>query len=93
MKTTVLRDEFVTLLVNDVNANWSAVGAEALFYHLEELEEDIGEELELDVIGLRCQFAELHAHEFFKESKEQRDEMFIAQLSNGKFLCDMEAEV
>ena len=59
MKTTVnlsaFRDAFRTYGRND---NFSYQGLELLFDYLEQLESDIGEELELDVIALCCEYAE-----------------------------------
>lgn len=43
-------------------------GLEALFDYLEELEEDTGEEMELDVIAICCDFAE---YESLQECAEQ----------------------
>ena len=42
-------------------------GKHALFDYLEEFEEDTGEEIELDVIGLCCEYAE---YENIKEYQE-----------------------
>jgi len=59
MKTSVnlsqFRDSFRTYGRND---NFSYQGLELLFDYLEQLESDIGEELELDVIALCCDYAE-----------------------------------
>lgn len=38
--------------------NFSYAGRNALFEYLEELEEDTGEEIELDVVALCCEFTE-----------------------------------
>lgn len=38
--------------------NFSYDGREALFNYLEQMEQDCGEEMELDVIGLCCDFTE-----------------------------------
>jgi len=38
--------------------NFSYEGLKALFYYLEEYEEETGQELEFDVIGLCCDFTE-----------------------------------
>lgn len=58
MKTTVslydFRDAFHRVRPN----NFSYEGLEVLFDYLEEYEESTGEELELDVIGLCCDFSE-----------------------------------
>lgn len=58
MKTTVsvydFRDAFLKLRPN----NFSYEGLTALFDYLESFEADTGEELELDVIAICCDFAE-----------------------------------
>ena len=42
----------------DENADWSRAGAFALAEYLEDLEEDTGEEMELDCVAIRCEFNE-----------------------------------
>lgn len=59
MKTTLtfsgFRDAFRAY---DRMDNFSYEGAQALFEYLEQYEEDTGEELELDVIALCCEYTE-----------------------------------
>ena len=59
MKITVtesmFKDQFVAYGRGD---NFSDAGLSALFDYLEESEKDVGEELELDVIALCCDFTE-----------------------------------
>jgi len=43
-------------------------GLGALFNHLEEMERDIGEEMELDVIGICCDFSEYENIKEFQEN-------------------------
>lgn len=59
MKQTVTKYDF-TQAFRDMNrdSNFSYAGLEALFDHLEEIEECCGEEFELDVIGLCGEFCE-----------------------------------
>ena len=45
-------------LKGDTNANWSYNGAKALAEYLEALEEGTGEEMDLDVVAIRCDFSE-----------------------------------
>ena len=45
-------------LLADENADWSRAGAFALAEYLEDLEEDTGEEMELDCVAIRCEFNE-----------------------------------
>ena len=58
MKTTLTTSEAAEILFNDKNANWSYAGARALAEYLEEYEESTGEEIELDYVAIRCDFAE-----------------------------------
>lgn len=48
--------------------NFSYAGQEALFDYLEEYEESTGEELELDVIALCCDFSEYENLEAFQKA-------------------------
>ena len=48
--------------------NFSYAGQEALFDYLEEYEESAGEELELDVIALCCDFSEYENLEEFQKA-------------------------
>ena len=45
-------------LKNDTCARWSYKGSLALAEYLEEYEESTGEEMELDVCAIRCDFSE-----------------------------------
>ena len=58
MKTTLSTTEAAHRLIDDENANWSRAGAFALIEHLEELEEDIGEEIEFCPVALRCDYSQ-----------------------------------
>lgn len=68
MKVTVdermFRDRFIDYNKED---NFSAEGLSLLFDYLEQLEEDTGEEMELDVIALCCDYSELPLKEFAQE--------------------------
>lgn len=59
MKQTVnsyqFREAFVRM---DRTSQFSYTGLNTLFDYLEELEDSIGEEIELDVIAICCEFAE-----------------------------------
>lgn len=59
MKTTVSIYDFrEAFLSADRKENFSYEGLEVLFDYLEQYEEDCGQEIELDVIGLCCEYAE-----------------------------------
>ena len=59
MKITVDESMFVARF-DEMNRseNFSLAGRRALFQYIEDLESDAGEEIELDVIGLCCEFSE-----------------------------------
>ena len=57
MKTTLNTYQIADALLNDENARWSRAGAYALAEYLEELEEST-EEMELDVVAIRCDWSE-----------------------------------
>ncbi len=58
MKLTLSTYAVADLLIADNNANWSRAGARALAEYLEEIEESTGEEIEFDVVAIRCDFSE-----------------------------------
>ena len=58
MKTTVYFSEFCDYFRNIRPDNFSYQGLRVLFDYLEEIDNSCGEESELDVIGLCCDFAE-----------------------------------
>lgn len=58
MKKTLTTYDIADALYADENANWSRAGAFALAEWLEEMEESTGAETELDVVAIRCDFAE-----------------------------------
>lgn len=58
MKMTLSTRHAAEILAGDENANWSRAGAFALVEYLESLEEDTGEEIELDRVAIRCDWTE-----------------------------------
>ena len=58
MKKTLSTWEIADALKRDEYAGWSYEGAKALAEYLEQLEEDIGEEMELDVVAISCDYSE-----------------------------------
>jgi hypothetical protein len=58
MKTTLSTYQIADALKNDEYGGWSSEGALAMAEHLEELEDDLGEEFELDIVDIRCEYSE-----------------------------------
>jgi hypothetical protein len=58
MKETVTESRFIQAFQTLRPDNFSRAGLSALFEHLEELEQDLGEETEFDPIALCCEWTE-----------------------------------
>lgn len=58
MKMTLTTNQAALELLRDKDGGWSYNGAIALVEYLEELEYGTGEEMELDVVTIRCDFSE-----------------------------------
>lgn len=72
MKKTITLNDFRNMLADyNRTANFSYYGAEILFNALEMLEEDTGEEMEADIIGLCCDFTEQPVSDWAKEQGDQ----------------------
>ena len=57
MIITLQTHEIVNRLLSDSNC-WTRAGAFALAHHLQEWEENTGEQMEYDAVAIRCDFAE-----------------------------------
>jgi hypothetical protein len=58
MKKILTNYEIAHELLQDENASWTRAGAFALADHFESIEMETNEELELDVVAIRCDFTE-----------------------------------
>ena len=67
MKQTINEFDFVQAFKELRPDNFSKAGLFALYDYLEQLEDDIGEEIELDVIALCCEYAEYDSLAEFRE--------------------------
>ena len=55
---TMTVDQMARDLIDDDNAGWTRLGAYAIAEYLDELSEDIGEPIEWDRVGIRCEYSE-----------------------------------
>ena len=58
MKKTLTTYEIAQELLQDSNANWSRAGAVALAEYLQELEDNTGNEMEMDIVAIRCDYSQ-----------------------------------
>lgn len=96
MKTTITRNDFHDAFLNssERKEQFSYEARNALFDYLEDYEASTGEEMELDIIAICCDFAEFEDLEAFQadygdeyESIEDiENETTILKLDNGGFV-------
>ena len=83
MKITLSTNQIADHLYADKDAGWSWEGAHALAEELEAMEESTGEEMELDVVAIRCDYTEyaggLEAAEAYDYEKDEEDEDTIEE--------------
>jgi len=76
MKITLNTYQIADELKRDTCARWSYNGSLALAEYLEEYEDSTGEEMELDLCSIRCDFSEHSsllewAHDYFSNAIEE----------------------
>ncbi len=89
MKTTLSTSDITHALKSDENAAWTWNGARALAEYLEEYEESTGEELDLDVCAIRCDFSEYDSLEdwavgYFSDSEQASSAMGLELDMDGE---------
>jgi hypothetical protein len=95
MKTTLNASDIARALKSDENAAWSWNGARALAEYLEHLEEETGEEMELDVCAIRCDLSEYNsleewAADYFRNPADAVDKLGLTLGMDGSIDEDSE---
>jgi len=94
MKKTVNFYDFERAFGNDTYKNqFTHQGKKALFDYLEEYEESTGEEIELDVVALCCDYAEYDSIEDFwlEYDQEEYPDMDAIEYNTQVIMIDDEA--
>lgn len=88
MKQTINLHQFREQFRLYERTNFSYEGLNVLFNALEEYEQDTGNEVELDVIGLCCEYVEMTAEEV-KDNYEETEEWVNIEefLTDHTYLC------
>lgn len=90
MKKTISQYEFIGAFDKmDRANNFSYEGRKALFDYLERLEEDTGEEMELDVIAICCEYTE---YENFEELQNDYDVEDMGELEQNTTVIKIDDE-
>lgn len=103
MKTTVSVYNFRDAFRSMGRENFSYAGLTAIFDYLEELEQSTGEELELDVIAVCCDFAEETIAEIaanydidltdFEEEEEQKTAVLEYLEHHTQIVADLDDSI
>ena len=94
MKQTVNEYTFTEAFRNLRPDNFSYAGLKALFDYFEEYEEGTGEEMELDVIAICCDFTEYANMKEFQKAYSDKyetiedieDETTVIKVANDRFI-------
>ena len=73
MYQTVNQYDFIRAFESIRPENFSRRALQELFQHLEELERDLGEEMELDPIAICCDWSELSEEDLLREDGQHAD--------------------
>jgi hypothetical protein len=93
MKITLTESEFINRFLA-IRGNFSREALAALFAHLEELERDLGDDVEFDPVGICCDWTEYAsalegAEAYGFEAKDTDDERADKNEQDAlTFLCD-----
>jgi hypothetical protein len=95
MKMTMTTSQIADGLLDDQYANWSYKGAHAMAEHLEQLEADLGQDMEFDPVAIRCDFGEYEglvewAEQYFGSPEKAKDAL---SLDEDDELDDAEDEI
>jgi hypothetical protein len=98
MKKTLNTYDIANELLADSHAAWTLAGACALAEYLEEYEESTGEELELDVVAIRCDYSEYTslqdwASEYFTNEAQAADTLGLGLDMDGVTVANEEEEI
>jgi hypothetical protein len=63
MKTTLTTWQIADALKRDDNAGWSYEGSKAIAEYLDQLDQETGEDTELDIVAIRCDWSEYDSPE------------------------------
>ncbi len=95
MKMTMTTSQIADGLFNDQYAGWSYKGAHAMAEHLEQIETDLGQEMEFDPVAIRCDFSEYEglvewAEQYFGNPQKAKSGL---SLHKNKKLGEAEDEI
>lgn len=93
MKQSVNQNDFIDAFRQaGREESYSYEGKVALFNYLEEYEESSGQEIELDIIAICCEYTEYESLEEFHKSYDKEDYETIEDIENATQLIRIDDE-
>ena len=98
MKQTVYKNQFKNAFKEVRPNNFSNEGLDALYEYFEEYEDSTGEEIELDVIAICCEYAEYdnlqefqldYGHEDYPDVESIMDNTYVIEFGEGSFIISL----
>ena len=83
MKQTISKHDFTEAFRKIRPNSFTYAGLEALFEYLEQYEKDTGEEIELDVISLCCEYSEYQDLKAFQDDYNADEYESIEDIENA----------
>ena len=96
MKQTVYKNDFIRAFEEmDRKSNFTYPGLEALYDYFEALEEDMGEEVELDVIAICCSYTQYESLEEYNQDyrpvdsiEDIEDKTIVIRVGDKSFIIE-----
>ena len=79
IKQIVYKTDFMNSLRRDENASWTYDEAEALYDFYENLSEDIGEDIEVDHVMVRCEWSSYNNFDELREVYDDSLELYTLE--------------
>jgi len=93
MKLTVTLNDFESAFKRiGRGEQFSYEGLVALFEYLEQLESEMGEEIEFDVIGLCCEYTEYDNFKIFQDEHSHMEYKCIEDVENDTIVIPIDKE-
>ena len=92
MKIVINEHAFIDAFMECRPNQFTYEGLEALFEYLEQLESEMGEEIELDVIGLCCEYTEYDNFKIFQDEHSHMGYECIEDVENDTIVLPIDKE-
>lgn len=93
IKTTVYETDFVQMLMGDDYAHWTVEEARALYAYYDELSDDMGEDLEISRVDVRCEWSSYKDFNAIKEAYSNTELESVDDLRELKTVIELDTSI